>query len=363
MCIFTNDKDIPQYVRISTRTLQYFVIPILSIALIAVGSQHLSDCPGQSNLPVWHIVAGSSGLLIPMLYILFDKLNPRMASSQPLLSEILDNAVVFIIPVYILFEVAWLITGTIWLVQAKDGECDVRVFTFSTVVIINFWIHLLTPVAFIISVCCSRIFPFLGYCTYWHIIKNAVNMWTFKTRLFLSILSSLPLSCAMIGVGINAVLVCKPQDYENSSSLNVSNLINDEKISTIDNVQDDSSWLDIGYLTLPCWLIVAGCLLIILPAVYTLYDKFTKKEETETGCLSNFGISVSVVIFYMLCGLAWAILGFVWILGTQDTCDDGEFTHKFAFASLIILNILMDIWICIKISIVLYWSLLTEEEY
>ena len=32
------------------------------------------------------------------------------------------------------------------------------------------------------------------------------------------------------------------------------------------------------------------------------------------GC---WNISVSVVIFYLLCGLAWALLGFVWILGVD----------------------------------------------
>lgn len=359
MCIFTNDKDIPPYVRISTRTLQYFVIPILSIALITVGCQHISDCPDQNYLPIWHIVAGCSGLLVPFLYILFEKLNPRMASSQPLLSEILDNAVVFIIPVYILFEVAWLITGTVWLVSAKDGECDSRVYAFSTVVIINFWIHLLTPVAFIMSVCCSRIFPFLGYCTYWHFIKNAVNMWTFKFRLFLSILASFPLACAMIGVGINALLVCLPQDPNNNSTENDSSVFSEDINKTL-VTEGEQRWVDLGYLALPCWLIVAGCLLILLPLVYTLYDKNTKEQEPESGC-KNF--SICVVIFYLLCGLAWSILGFVWILGTEDVCDDGNFTYKFAFASLIVLNILMDIWICIKISIVLYWSLLSDEEY
>lgn len=37
MCIFTNDKDIPGHVRLSTRTLQYLIIPLLSLALLIVG--------------------------------------------------------------------------------------------------------------------------------------------------------------------------------------------------------------------------------------------------------------------------------------------------------------------------------------
>ena len=37
MCIFTSDKDIPGHVRLSTRTLQYLIIPMLSLALVSVG--------------------------------------------------------------------------------------------------------------------------------------------------------------------------------------------------------------------------------------------------------------------------------------------------------------------------------------
>ncbi|QQP50959.1 Putative LOC100373930, partial [Caligus rogercresseyi] len=67
-------------------------------------------CPAQPNLPLWHAVAGSSGLLIPILYLLFDEINPRISRRFPALSELFDNAVVFILPLYLIFEVAWLIT-------------------------------------------------------------------------------------------------------------------------------------------------------------------------------------------------------------------------------------------------------------
>ena len=62
------------------------------------GVLHLSDCPGQPLLPVWHIVAGSTGLLVPLLYLLFDDLNPALAARCPGLSEALDNVVVFVLP-------------------------------------------------------------------------------------------------------------------------------------------------------------------------------------------------------------------------------------------------------------------------
>ena len=38
MCIFTSDKDIPGHVRLTTRTLQYLIIPLLSAALLVVGN-------------------------------------------------------------------------------------------------------------------------------------------------------------------------------------------------------------------------------------------------------------------------------------------------------------------------------------
>lgn len=38
MCIFTSDKDIPGHVRLTTRTLQYLIIPLLSAALLVVGT-------------------------------------------------------------------------------------------------------------------------------------------------------------------------------------------------------------------------------------------------------------------------------------------------------------------------------------
>ena len=44
MCIFTSDKDIPGHVRLSTRTLQYLVIPLLSFALLIVGQSPKEFC-------------------------------------------------------------------------------------------------------------------------------------------------------------------------------------------------------------------------------------------------------------------------------------------------------------------------------
>lgn len=356
MCIFTNDKDIPSYVRLSTRTLQYLVIPLLSIAIISVGSHHLDDCPAEPHLPIWHIVAGCSGLIVPVLYLIFDELNPWLSKRFPALSELLDNAIIFIIPVYILFEVAWLITGTVWIVSIdKQNEvCDETIYVFSLVVMVNFWIHLLTPLFFLLSVCCGRIFPFIGYCTYWKIIKNAVDMWTFRVRFVTSVLVSLPLSAAMLGIGVNGIKLCNPDpDYEGVERIQ-------EGMNLNSTIPLENSWGNYGYLNIPIWLITAGVLLFLLPSVYTLYDKCCKPDDVNEGCKV---VSKGIVITYLLCCMVWAIVGFLWIFGNEDetNCGPGSGTYKFAYASLICLNVLMDAWICIKISIVLYWALLSDD--
>ena len=49
------------------------------IVLLVSGLLHLYDCPGQPLLPAWHMVAGSTGLVVPLLYLLFDDLNPALA--------------------------------------------------------------------------------------------------------------------------------------------------------------------------------------------------------------------------------------------------------------------------------------------
>ena len=67
--------------------LQYLVIPLLSLSIMAVGSHKLGKCPGQPNLPVWHIVAGASGLLAPLLYLCFDEVNIWMDQRLPKVSN------------------------------------------------------------------------------------------------------------------------------------------------------------------------------------------------------------------------------------------------------------------------------------
>ena len=66
----------------------------------------------------------------------------------------MDNLVVFLMPLYLLFELSWLITGTVWtfgnpVSLHNPNNCDHTVYIFSIVVITNFWIHILTPLVFL----------------------------------------------------------------------------------------------------------------------------------------------------------------------------------------------------------------------
>ena len=87
------------------------VIPLLSLSIVIVGALHIDDCKIQPLLPIWHIVAGSSGLCTPFFYLLFDDVSPWLTRRFPGISDFIDNAVVCLLPIYIVFEVAWLITG------------------------------------------------------------------------------------------------------------------------------------------------------------------------------------------------------------------------------------------------------------
>ena len=59
-----------------------------------------------------------------------------------------DSEKTYFFLVYILFEIAWLITGTVWVIGVDVEQCDKTIHIFSVVVIVNFWIHILTPLLF-----------------------------------------------------------------------------------------------------------------------------------------------------------------------------------------------------------------------
>ncbi len=65
----------------------------------------------------------------------------------------------------------------------------------------------------------------------------------------------------------------------------------------------------------PVWLVVAGAAVLFAPLVYLAYDKYWKCEEGGPLVLRA---SKLFVVGYLLCGLVWAVLGFLWVFGGRD---------------------------------------------
>ena len=113
-------------------------------------------------------------------------------------------------------------------------------------------------------------------------------------------------------------------------------------------------------LHIPVWLLVSGCAVFFVPGIYFVYDKYCKDESG--GPLIKSAANCLVVSF-LLVGLAWSLVGFLWVFGAYEhlTCGADSATYRFAFGTLIILNVIMDVWICFKICVVLYWAFLSDD--
>ena len=57
---------------------------------------------------------------------------------------------------------------------------------------------------------------------------------------------------------------------------------------------------------IPVWLLVSGCAVFFVPGVYFIYDKYCKDEHG--GPLIKSAANC-IVIFYLLCGLTWSVIG------------------------------------------------------
>ena len=60
MCLFVTFSELPPSVGLALRTLQYFVIPVMSLAILVMGGLYLGQCPSHPMLPLWHLVAGKA---------------------------------------------------------------------------------------------------------------------------------------------------------------------------------------------------------------------------------------------------------------------------------------------------------------
>lgn len=331
MCLFQSGANVPPFVLLSLRTLQYLVIPLLSSAIFIVGLTHLGQCQAQPLLPLWHIIAGTSGMLTPILYLTFDKVAPRLSTNFATLSEVLDNLVVCLLPIYIVFELGWLVTGTVWVFGSSEvdnpKECSHPLFVFSAVVLANFWLHVLTPMVFMLCLCCARLIPCCAKAK-WDVLKTTVtNSWSRGARLTLASVIALPLGIAMISIGAYNLAVCYSDGIE----------------------------------FVPVWLCASGGATLIFPAIYFAYDAYCKSDAGERVAKRTAHVGI---IIYILCGLIWALLGFSWIFSEvplEQQCTKQRFSYSAAVFGLLAINLAMDFWICFKIVVVLYWAFLSED--
>ncbi len=105
---------------------------------------------------------------------------------------------------------------------------------------------------------------------------------------------------------------------------------------------------------------VTGAVLLTSPAVYFVYDKCWKSGEADPVFQRG---AKFLVISYLLCGLILSVVGFVWVFGAHldSVCGAESFAYRFAVFALITMNIVMDVWICYKICVVLYWAFLSDD--
>ena len=155
------------------------------------------------------------------------------------------------------------------------------------------------------------------------------------------------------GLSVNA---CSNSSY--NTSMPTTLLVDDNETSFNTNINIEDNQIEMVHI--PIWLLVAGCAVLLVLPVYYIYDVYCK-EDLGGPLIRN--IANCIVIFFLLCGLVWAIVGFLWVFGSHlnETCGADSNTYQFAFGTLIILNIIMDVWICYKICIVLYWAFLSED--
>lgn len=171
-------------------------------------------------------------------------------------------------------------------------------------------------------------------------------------RMLICFLVAVPLGTSMIVAGGLSVKACEQEiNRENETYMS-----DEEFNKTIERMEESSEQM----VNIPIWLLVAGCAVLLVVPVYYIYDVYCK---ADLGGPLVRNIANCLVIGFLLCGLVWSIVGFLWVFGSHsnETCGADSHTYQFAFGTLIILNIIMDIWICYKICIVLYWAFLSED--
>ena len=204
----------------------------------------------------------------------------------------------------------------------------------------------------------SPLFQFSIHCihprTVAHRRSPKESIFIYFFRMAICFLVAFPLGTSMIFAGGLSVNACTDAGEGLTTQINVTSQANFS--TTLTDFEDSQT----ERVHIPIWLLVAGCAVLLVLPVYYIYDVYCK-EDLGGPMIRN--IANCIVIGFLLCGLVWAIVGFLWVFGSHlnQTCGADSHTYQFAFGTLIILNIIMDVWICYKICIVLYWAFLSED--
>ncbi|XP_037116388.1 transmembrane protein 272-like [Syngnathus acus] len=110
---------------------------IIPIAMIAVGAEHLDDCPRQRYIPVYLIVMGFFFMLLVISVYLPCTRQPKDGPPNPLYRLSLGWNVLLAV-----FLVAWFIAGNVWIysiykpnyhknITMPEPYCDKRLYQFA----------------------------------------------------------------------------------------------------------------------------------------------------------------------------------------------------------------------------------------
>ncbi|KAM9833666.1 transmembrane protein 272-like [Syngnathus typhle] len=134
---------------------------IIPIAMIAVGAEHLDDCPRQRYIPVYLIVMGVFFMLLVISVYLPCTRQPKDGPPNPLYRLCLGWNVLLAV-----FLVTWFIAGNVWIysiykpnyhknITMPEPYCDKRLYQFAfwTMTLVYILVGVIVALGFLVLVC------------------------------------------------------------------------------------------------------------------------------------------------------------------------------------------------------------------
>ncbi|XP_049612760.1 transmembrane protein 272 [Syngnathus scovelli] len=134
---------------------------IIPIAMIAVGAEHLDDCPRQRNIPVYLIVMGVFLILLVISVYLPCTQQPKDGPPNPLYRLCLGWKVVLAV-----FLVIWFVAGNVWIysiykpnyyknITMHELYCEKRLYQFAfwTMTLLYILVGVIVGLGFLALVC------------------------------------------------------------------------------------------------------------------------------------------------------------------------------------------------------------------